>query len=120
MFANLDLALTILQVASGLAGLTFVAIGFVPALLERAQSHYEAFIAQRHTVRLLRMTRLSFAAFVLTVLLALAWSSTILTTQAKWLLTCLGVGSLLTLVLGLGLAALIIFRYLQPDTFDSV
>ena len=112
MFDNLDFALAMLQVTSGLTGLTFVAIGFVPVLFERAEGRYERFVAQAKVDLLLRLTRVSFGAFASSVLVSLVWSIAIMIKAPEWLLITGGVVCLLAFVVGISVTAYVIFRYL--------
>jgi hypothetical protein len=92
VFDNLDLALTMLQVTSGLAGLTLVSTGFFPFFAEHTQGRYARFVAESRIALLLKVAKLAFCAFSLSVFLSLVWCIFLTSGFEEWgvILTCLG------------------------------
>jgi len=119
MFNDFDLASTMLQVASGLAGLTLVSTGFIPLIAERAQGQYEAFVAQSKISMLIKLTKLSFTAFVLSVILSLSWCILLDLAVYGWMVSSVAIGCFITFVIGIGLTTYIVLGFFKYDTFSE-
>jgi hypothetical protein len=117
MFSNLDLALTMLQVTSGLAGLTLVSTGFIPLLAERARGRYAEFVAESRIVSLINLTKLAFGAFSTSVLFSLVWCILLASSIKGWSIVLFGIGCFITFVTGFGLTMYLVLRSLRTELF---
>ena len=117
MFSNFDLASTMLQVASGLAGLTLVSTGFIPFLVEHAQGRYEAFVAKSRITVLINLTKLSFGAFAMSVLSSLIWCILLASSVGGWSIVLFSIVCFAAFVAGFGLTMYIVLGFLRADTF---
>jgi len=117
MFSNFDLALTMLQVTSGLAGLTLVSTGFVPLLAERAQDRYAAFVVKSRITLLINLTKLAFGAFATSVLFSLVWCILLALSIRGLSVALFSIGCLVTFVVGFGLTMYLVLWFLRTDTF---
>lgn len=119
MFDNLDLALALLSVSSGLTGLTLVSTSLFPLLAERAKGRYEVFVTKSRIHQFLNFTKLAFALFTTSVLLSLLWCFLLASSVVGWSAVVVGVGSVVSFLAGLGMAAYMILGLLQPGMFTG-